>query len=284
MSDLALTVEAWLERQPAEGAGVVSRYPWLIYQGQLAGAFIYAGPTSPKHPVAFPGTPAGDKAIELGATPFILAGWEGLAQLYVLRKPYLDDSRAHIFAHLLDAGADPNAVLLPTDGDPPGDSWCYSGLIGWWAGEAPAWAKRTPLVPATFVALSYGTAGGMLRLLQSFVAAGGDLTQPVGQWDRYPVELGLWLLGGKISPATTREALEAGLFDPCRTDRYGRTALFFAPTPEIYRLFVEAGADPDARAELPRGELALLRMRGKTPPYWHGKTAREVNAYAAEGI
>lgn len=77
----------------------------LIYEGELAGAWVYyglRGDSKAKAPVAFPGTPAGDLAIQLGVTPFELAGWEGLALSYALGE--LPERKMPLAADLLEAG------------------------------------------------------------------------------------------------------------------------------------------------------------------------------------
>ena len=72
--------------------------------------------------------------------------------------------------------------------------------------------------------------------------------------------------------------MKNGLASADLRDRYGRNLLHSTTNePQAYRALVELGADPDARAELPRAEVALLRLRGHTPPYWHGKTPRELS-------
>ena len=242
----------------------------LIEAGQLAAAWVYQNPRNRYRPprVAWKGTWAGEQALAGGATPIRLAGWEGLAQLHALELEPEQAMRAMI--EYLEAGVDPNGVIFPLGP-------YYSGgpyrIIGYWE-AIPDWSQAVRLLPPAAKALAYTPNVELaVNLLETFTAKGGDLYAPVGSVDGYPVPLIFALAEHKLSPAIAEELIARGLLNPSYRDRYGRNILHAAPPVALAKLLISYGANPADVAELPREELALLRLRGDEVPWWHGKAA-----------
>lgn len=269
-------VEAWLRGQSGAGGGVESREGLLLEGGALAAALAYRSPRNRYRParVAWRGSWAGEELISRGVQAIELAGWEGLAQLYALDQ---DPEQGMLtVTNCLEAGASPSAVVIPLAPYYSNGDIGRSRIIGQWVGEAPDWSRGVRLLPPAAKVLTYGpNARVAVKLIETFVARGGDLYAPVGSLDGYPVPLIFALLENKLSVGVLEQLIARNLFNPSYRDSYGRNALHQAVPHDVAKRLLAHGANPEDIAELPRAELALLRLRGGEVPGWHGRAAKD---------